>query len=152
MIDLRWARVHELELLVNIRLRDLEMFSKRPIEPQTLQSIREFHARGMAEGTVRTLLAHDGERLVGTGTVYFYWAMPSNENPTGVVAQITSVWVDEGCRRQGIGKRIVESLAEAAFERAGMVCLNSSREGASLYESSGFCRKDNYFVRYKEKL
>lgn len=152
MIEYRWALSDELDLLVRIRVRDLQIFSKRSIEPETLQSIRGFYIRGMADGTVRTLLAHDGDHLVGTGTVYFYGAMPSNENPNGMVAQITSVWVEEEHRRRGIGKRIIESLADAVFQYAGMVCLNSSREGMHLYEKMGFARKENYFVRYKENL
>lgn len=152
MIEFRWARSSEIDLLVSIRLRDLKMFSKHIAEETTIRYIRDFFVCGLKMDTVRTLLAFDGERLVGTGTVYFYQAMPSNENPSGCVAQMTSVWVDESYRRQGIGMHIVRDLEKIAFERAGMVCLNSSQAGMALYEEMGFVRKENYFVRYKENL
>ena len=126
-LEYRFAGMDELDFLVRMRIRDLRMFS---------------------ECACRTLLGYAGRELAATATLYFYDVLPSNENPSGRVGQITNVWVDEAFRRQGIATRMVERLMEEARGEAKMVCLNSSEQALGMYERMGFSSKKGYLVYY----
>ncbi len=43
MIQFRRASLDDLELLVGLRLHDLQMFSNQPIQTQIIQNIRQFY-------------------------------------------------------------------------------------------------------------
>ncbi len=111
-------------------------------------AIRRFYEIKMKENACRTLLAYAGRELAATATLYFYDVLPSNENPSGRVGQITNVWVDEAFRRQGIATRMVERLMEEARGETKMVCLNSSEQALGMYERMGFSSKKGYLVYY----
>ena len=111
-------------------------------------AIRRFYEIKMKENACRTLLGYAGRELAATATLYFYDVLPSNENPSGRVGQITNVWVDEAFRRQGIATRMVERLMEEARGEAKMVCLNSSEQALGMYERMGFSSKKGYLVYY----
>ena len=123
-LEYRFADIDELDFLVRMRIRDLK------------------------ENACRTLLAYAGRELAATATLYFYDVLPSNENPSGRVGQITNVWVDEAFRRQGIATRMVERLMEEARGETKMVCLNSSEQALGMYERMGFSSKKGYLVYY----
>lgn len=116
-LEYRFAGIDELDFLVRMRIRDLRMFSECAAGTKLEDAIRRFYEIKMKENACRTLLAYAGRELAATATLYFYDVLPSNENPSGRVGQITNVWVDEAFRRQGIATRMVERLMEEPGER-----------------------------------
>ena len=73
--------------------------------------------------------------------------MPSNENPSGIMGQLTNIWVDEKYRHQGIASRIVSDLLTKGQGKCGMICLNSSKDAIALYQKLGFKTKEMYMIK-----
>lgn len=142
----RYASPDDLDFLVQMRIRDLALFSDHGTGEVTVQNIRRFYDDGIRGEQCFTLLGFDGEYAAATATIYYYRILPSNENPQGIVGQITNVWVDEAYRKQGIAAYMVTRLMESARGRAGMLCLNSSGAAMGLYRFLGFRPKGNYLV------
>lgn len=147
----RYADLDETELLTDLRIQDLKMFSEQDIDEATVDNIRRFYRCKMEQDLCRTLLGYNDRGIFATATVYFYDVVPSNENPSGTVAQITNVWVDPQFRGRGIASGMVGKLMDLAGERAGMVCLNSSEKAVKLYQRLGFSHRENYMVHYIKK-
>lgn len=146
MLNFRYADINDLDFLVELRIRDLRLFSNQEILPQTINKIRDFYKTGIINGTCFTLLGFDNDNFVASGTLYLYNIMPSNENPLGRVGQLTNIWVKEEYRHQGIATKVVKELIALKKDECGMVCLNSSHEAKSLYQKIGFKTKENYMV------
>lgn len=91
MINFRYATINDLNFLVKIRIRDLEMFSNQIINQDTIYNIKKFYQNGLKDKTCFTLLGFDDDKFIASGTLYMYNIMPSNENPLGVVGQLTNI-------------------------------------------------------------
>lgn len=150
MIQYRKATQDDLELLVQIRIRDLKMFSNHAPQDDTIHYIREFYQKKISEHCCETILGYDQEYLVATATLYQYQVLPSYENPSGQVGQLTNVWVHVDYRYQGIATEMIQYFINNYHNKVGMLCLNSSLEAFPLYEKKGFIKKENYFVLYTE--
>ena len=146
MINFRYATISDLDFLVELRIRDLKMFSNQNINQDTINNIKKFYQNGIKNQTCFTLLGFDNDNFVVSGTLYLYNIMPSNENPLGRVGQLTNIWVKEEYRHQGIATKVVKELIALKKDECGMVCLNSSHEAKSLYQKIGFKTKENYMV------
>ena len=125
MLNFRYADINDLDFLVELRIRDLRLFSNQEILPQTINN----------------------ELLAASGTLYLYSLMPSNENPSGIMGQLTNIWVDEKYRHQGIASRIVSDLLTKGQGKCGMICLNSSKDAIALYQKLGFKTKERYMIK-----
>ncbi len=147
----RYARPDEAELLTELRIRDLKMFSDQAVDQKTVEHIHRFYHEKMAQDLCSTLLGYNDRGIYATATVYFYDVIPSNENPRGTVAQITNVWVDQQFRGRGIASEMVRQLLDLAGERADMICLNSSQQAVNLYRRLGFSSKESYMVSYTKQ-
>lgn len=146
MINFRYATISDLDFLVELRIRDLKMFSNQNINQDTINNIKKFYQNGIKSQTCFTLLGFDNDNFVASGTLYLYNIMLSNENPLGRVGQLTNIWVKEEYRHQGIATKVVKELIALKKDECGMVCLNSSHEAKSLYQKIGFKTKENYMV------
>ncbi|WP_294580279.1 GNAT family N-acetyltransferase [uncultured Thomasclavelia sp.] len=148
MIEFYQAKKENIDLLVKIRVRDLEMFSNQKIELETIKNIRRFYLNKLNDHSLITLLCYKNRELIGSGTIYFYDVIPSNINSKGIMGQITNVYIDENYRHQGIGTMLIRQLLELAQPRCNVVCLNSSKEALKLYQKCGFEFKDRYMIKY----
>ena len=146
MINFRYATISDLDFLVELRIRDLKMFSNQNINQDTINNIKKFYQNGIKSQTCFTLLGFDNDNFVASGTLYLYNIMPSNENLLGRVGQLTNIWVKEEYRHQGISTKVVKELIALKKDECGMVCLNSSHEAKALYQKIGFKTKENYMV------
>lgn len=147
-LNYRYASLQEVEMLVELRLQDLRLFSERELPPKAREAIHHFYQEKMAAGQCHTLLGESCGRIAATATVYYYETLPSNENPLGKTAQLTSIWVDEAFRRQGIARHMAELLLEQAKrDGAGRAVLNSSEMAEGLYLKIGFQRQEHHFTK-----
>ena len=65
MLNFRYADINDLDFLVELRIRDLRLFSNQEILPQTINKIRDFYKTGIINGTCFTLL----------GLIMNYWLL-----------------------------------------------------------------------------
>lgn len=150
MIQFRRASLDDLELLVGIRLHDLQMFSNQPIQTQIIQNIRQFYQEKLSQHSCETILGYDQEYLIASASLYQYQVLPSHQNPTGYVGQLTNVWVHDDYRHQGLATQMIDYFISRYKGKVGMICLNASHDGMQLYQKLGFIKKENYFVMHLE--
>ncbi|SHJ06243.1 Acetyltransferase (GNAT) domain-containing protein [Clostridium cavendishii DSM 21758] len=145
-ISYKFATNEDLEFLVDMRIRDLKMFSNKKVDDKTIQNIREFYYSKIVKNECFTLLGISNNKVIATATIYYYDILLSNENSKGKVGQITNVWVSEEFRKQGIAAYMIKRLINISRDNVGMICLNSSKDALKLYNKIGFIKKDNYLI------
>ena len=94
-IEYKVLGVDDLELLVELRIKDLKMFSNQKITHSTIENIRVFYKEKMLKDECHTLVGYHFNQIISTATIYYYDILPSNENSKGKVGQITNVWLGE---------------------------------------------------------
>ena len=150
MMQFKYATLSDLELLIQIRINDLLMFSDKQIEQEVIENIRNFYKTKLETNELITLLGFDNDKLVAHATIYQYLIMPSHENKQGKVGQITNVYVDNNYRRLGYASKMIKQLIDHVKDDVGLICLNSSLQTLPMYQKLGFKTKDNYLVYRRE--
>ena len=90
-----------------------------------------------------TLLAYDGEAPIACATLCYKRCIPTPGHPTGRRAHLMNVYVAEGYRRQGLGRRLVLALHEEAAQRGVTeITLDATEEGRRLYTALGYRASD----------
>ena len=86
-----------------------------------------------------TVLAIDGDDVIGCASMSFIRIMPTFDHPTGKRAHLMNVYTRNEYRRQGIAHRMVRLLIEESW-KAGVteISLDATESGRPLYESLGF--------------
>lgn len=107
-----------------------------PLEPGRAQAIWE---RIEANDDLRYFVAVDGQKTVSSCNIAIVPNLTRNGASWSIIENVVT---DKACRRQGIGKRLMEMAIEFAKSRGCYkVCLlsNSTRAGAHrFYEELGF--------------
>lgn len=100
-----------------------------------------------------TVLAMDGDAAIGCATMSFVRIMPTFEHPTGKRAHLMNVYTRHEYRRQGIARKMVESLIDKTWEKgATEISLDATALGRPLYESMGFADSAECMVLKNDKL
>ena len=106
--------------------------------------------RGLA--VPRSVLALDGERVIGCATICYITIMPTFSHPTGKRAHLMNVYTAKEFRGQGIGKKMVDLLIEDAWNKgATEISLDATESGRPLYRKCGFEDSGECMVLVKEK-
>jgi GNAT superfamily N-acetyltransferase len=139
---------------VNIEIRDARdadadalspLMEQLMHQPTTPAQIRSRLRRLAARDVDRVFVAQVEGRVVGFAGVTYAWLFHA-DLPT---ARLMSIVVDEGCRGQGIGRRLVEASTEQARAwGCNRLELTSRLERAgahSFYESVGFSHVSKKF-------
>jgi GNAT superfamily N-acetyltransferase len=107
-------------------------------KPQTPAQIRVRLRRLATTGVDRVLVAVVDGRVAGVAGVTYAWLLHLDA-PT---ARLMSIVVDEGCRGQGIGRRLVEASVEQArtwgCDRIELTSRLERGAAHSFYEAVGF--------------
>ena len=107
-------------------------------EPSTAEQVRARLRRLGETGVDRVLVAVAEGRVVGLAGLHVAW-MVHLDRPT---ARLMSLVVDESCRGQGIGRRLVEASCEQArawgCDRLELTSRLTRTGAHSFYESVGF--------------
>ncbi|MFV0394002.1 MAG: GNAT family N-acetyltransferase [Coprobacillaceae bacterium] len=146
MIQYRLAKIEEIDFLVELRLKEMAMFTDIPFPKEHIEDIRSFYELKMKDNTCFTVLGYDKDILVTTGMIYFYHSLASNANPSGKTGYISNIWTHDQYRRQGIASEVMDQLLELAKGKCGMVCLNASEEGRGLYEKKSFVQNERAMI------
>ncbi len=138
-IQYREATLEDLEFLVAERLRFIKVNPEHPQYKSIRDNCRSFFQKGLSEQTCCAVLAQEDGRCIGTAVVFLYLSVPSGRNHTGKNAYITSVFVEESHRRQGIGSQLVRRIVAWAQEMGCInIMLTATEMGKPLYETLGF--------------
>ena len=73
--------------------------------------------RYFESGEQTTVIASDGETLVGCASLSYTWIMPTFSHPTGNRAHLMNVYTRADYRRRGISKKMVEILIDEAKKK-----------------------------------
>lgn len=133
----------DIELLMNVRLEMLKEVNDLSDSYQYDSVLVEESRTYFEEGNQTTILAFDGNTVVGCASISYIWIMPTFSHPTGLRAHLMNVYTKKDYRRRGISKKMVEILIEEARTKGVTeISLDSTMMGRPLYEALGFTAND----------
>ena len=131
------------ELALAIRLEMLREIGGLPEDHHFPDSFIARTADALAHGHQTTLLAMEGERLVGCATLCYMAWLPTLGHPTGQRAHLMNVYTAPQARRQGVARQLVTALMDEAKRRGVTeISLDATEAGRPLYTSLGFRAND----------
>lgn len=139
MIDIRIATKDDIELLMSSRLEMLKVVNNLPQDYEYSDELVNESRDYFLNGDHITVLAMDGDTVIGCASMSFMWIMPTFGHPTGRRAHLMNVYTRSEYRRQGIARKMVELLISETWKRgATEISLDATALGRPLYESLGF--------------
>ncbi len=152
MIDIRIATKDDIEALLSSRLEMLKVVNGLPEDyvftDQIINESRDY----FLNGDHLTVLATDGDEVVGCASMSFIRIMPTFGHPTGKRAHLMNVYTRSEYRRRGIARRMVELLIDESWKAgATEISLDATELGRPLYESLGFTDSTECMVLTRDK-
>ncbi len=130
--DFRWARTEEWKPAMMMVWRTFMKFEAPDYSDEGIKEFFEFITdddiyTAFLGGTYRVLLALDGERIIGVGTI-------RNNNV------LSLLFVDEDYHRRGVGSVLIELLGDYVKSIYGENCfrVKAAPYAVGFYEKTGF--------------
>ena len=137
----------DMKILMKLRLEMLSEVNGLSGEYEYDENFIFESRRYFESGEQTTVIASDGETLVGCASLSYTWIMPTFSHPTGNRAHLMNVYTRADYRRRGISKKMVEILIDEAKENGVTeISLDATEMGRPLYESLGFKASDSCMV------
>lgn len=137
----------DMKILMKLRLEMLREVNGLSSEYEYDENFIFESRRYFESGEQTTVIASDGETLVGCASLSYTWIMPTFSHPTGNRAHLMNVYIRADYRRRGISKKMVEILIDEAKENGVTeISLDATEMGRPLYESLGFKASDSCMV------
>ena len=137
----------DMKILMKLRLEMLREVNGLSGEYEYDENFISESRRYFESGEQTTVIASDGETLVGCASLSYTWIMPTISHPTGNRAHLMNVYTRADYRRRGISKKMVEILIDEAKENGVTeISLDATEIGRPLYESLGFKASDSCMV------
>lgn len=137
----------DMKILMKLRLEMLREVNGLSGEYEYDENFIFESRRYFESGEQTTVIASDGETLVGCASLSYTWIMPTFSHPTGNRAHLMNVYTRADYRRRGISKKMVEILIDDAKENGVTeISLDATEMGRPLYESLGFKTSDSCMV------
>ena len=149
MSDIKYIKTtkDDMELLMKVRLEMLREVNHLPDEYVYDEVLVKESRKYFEEGEQSTVLAFDGQEVVGCASLSYIWIMPSFSHPTGKRAHLMNVYTRKDHRRMGISKKMVETLINEAKEYGVTeISLDATKMGRPLYEVLGFVASSSGMV------
>ena len=151
-MEIRIAGKNDIGLMMSSRLEMLKEVNSLDADYLYSESFVEESRRYFLEGDQSTVLALDGERVIGCATICYIIIMPTFSHPTGKRAHLMNVYTAKEFRGQGIGKKMVDLLIEDAWNKgATEISLDATESGRQLYRKCGFEDSGECMILVKEK-
>ncbi len=139
MIEIKISTKNDIERLMSIRFEMLKVVNNLPEEYEYSDEIINESRDYFLNGDQMTVLAIDGDAVIGCASMSFLRIMPTFDHPTGKRAHLMNVYTRHEYRRQGIAQKMVELLIEKTWEKgATEISLDATTLGRPLYERIGF--------------
>ena len=144
------ANTNDINILVNLRIEYL-LSDYKVIEENKLNVIRNNLPTYFMEHLNKDLFAYvcrKNDEIIGCIFLYVSYK-PSNPSfINGRTGTVMNAYVKEGYRKQGIGKKLVESIINKGKElELDYIDLQATEDGYNLYKNIGFVEtssKDRY--------
>lgn len=137
----------DMKILMKLRLEMLREVNGLSGEYEYDENFISESRRYFESGEQTTVIASDGETLVGCASLSYTWIMPTFSHPTGNRAHLMNAYTRADYRRRGIYKKMVEILIDEAKENGVTeISLDATEMGRPLYESLGFKASDSCMV------
>ena len=147
MIEYRVLTIDQIETFARMRIQQL-VEEGATADTDLLPALLDYYGRHLPDGSFVAYLAMDGERIVGTGAVSIVEKPAWFGCSTGRIGLISSMWTDGAYRRQGIARRLLTLVVEAAREKGcGAVWVTASNMGVPFYGGCGFEHNGNFMQR-----
>ena len=144
MIEYRKLTIDEIDAFARLRIRQLREEGATEDE-DLLPTLLDYYGRHHPDGSFVSYLALDGARIVGTSGISVVEKPAWFSCPTGRIGLISSMWTDSAYRRQGIARRLLSLVVDAAREQGcGTVWITASDMGVPFYSSFGFVHNGNF--------
>lgn len=139
MIEYRRATSEDIELLMSSRLEMLRAVNDLSEDQEFSEEIISESRDYFLNGYQTTILAMDGDIVIGCASMSYMRIMPTFSHPTGRRAHLMNVYTRYEYRRKGIARSMVGMLIEDAWDKgATEISLDATTAGRPLYESLGF--------------
>ena len=99
--------------------------------PEKTQTIWETYALEQEEGIRTVFVIENQNEILGYGSL-----LRKSENPTfqgSNIPEVNAIWIDESCRRQGLGKALIQAIECLALEEG----YHQIGIGVGLYQDYG---------------
>ena len=105
----------------------------------------DYYQRHLADGSFFSWLALFDGQIVGTSGLSVVEKPPYFSCPTGRIGLLSSMYVRQGLRRQGIARDLLMRIVDEAKARGcGAVHITASEEGMRLYRACGFTHHERF--------
>ena len=139
MIEYRIATKDDIKLMMSSRLEMLRVVNNLDSDYQYSDELENCSRDYFLNGDQTTVLALDGDKVIGCASMSYMWIMPTFSHPTGKRAHLMNVYTNSNYRRMGIARTMVNMLIEDAWSQgATEISLDATASGRPLYESLGF--------------
>ena len=139
MIEYRIATKDDIELMMSSRLEMLRVVNNLDSDYQYSDELENCSREYFLNGDQTTVLALDGDKVIGCASMSYMWIMPTFSHPTGKRAHLMNVYTNSNYRRMGIARTMVNMLIEDAWSKGSTeISLDATASGRPLYESMGF--------------
>ena len=138
-MEYRKASAADIELLMEIRLEMLREVNGLSEDHEFSTVLVEKSREYFLEGDQTTVLAFEGGKPAGCGSISYIRVMPTYDHPTGRRGHIMNVYTRPDFRRRGVGRRLMEMLIkDAKAQGATEISLDATEQGRPLYKAMGF--------------
>lgn len=139
MIEYRIATARDIDLMMSSRLEMLHVVNDLSGDYEFSDELIDYSREYFLNGDQTTVLALDGQAVIGCASMSYMTIMPTFSHPTGKRAHLMNVYTNSNYRRQGIARRMVTMLIDDAWGKgATEISLDATESGRPLYESLGF--------------
>lgn len=139
MIEYRIATAGDIDLMMSSRLEMLHVVNDLSSDYEFSDELIDYSRVYFLNGDQTTVLALDGQTVIGCASMSYMTIMPTFSHPTGKRAHLMNVYTNNNYRRQGIARRMVTMLIDDAWGKgATEISLDATESGRPLYESLGF--------------
>ena len=151
-MEIRIADKQDIDFMMSSRLEMLKEVNSLDADYRYSESFVEESRIYFLEGDQTTVLALDGEIVIGCATICYFSVMPTFSHPSGKRAHLMNVYTAKEYRKQGIGMKMVNILIDDAWNKgATEISLDATEAGRSLYKKCGFEDSEECMVLVKEK-
>lgn len=141
----------DIELLMSSRLEMLRVVNDLSDDYEYSDTLADNSRRYFLEGDHTTVLAMDGDEVVGCATICYIEMMPTFSHPTGKRSHLMNVYTRKEYRRQGIAMKMMDMIIEDAWKNGVTeISLDATESGRPLYERCGFKASEECMVLERE--
>lgn len=138
-ITYKKAYKSDIELLMKVRLEMLRVVNNLSDDYVYDDVLVNESRKYFENGDQTTVLAFDGEEVIGCASMSYICIMPTFSHPTGKRGHLMNVYTRKDYRGKGIAKNMVQMLIDEAKEKGCTeISLDATEMGRPLYEALGF--------------